>query len=296
VRLADDKFVAFFAPRPGRWLNHLMIEQADIPAATTVKLAKAGRVVSGEVRASLQAVRQAQEVARAHARRQTRQARLWLAAVLGVVVAAAFAIGPRLMRGRHARARAAVPAVALASPTPAPAEAPIAAPVAAPAEPVAPTPAPVEPVAPKVVASSAATTASASAPSVQPEAARDGTERRTDCDPAFIQKAPWLLSPEACMQAFALDAKNAPLALAIAHGEHVRGHFAEGATWAKRALALDPKIAEAYVLIARAEMADGHAEEARVAYRHYLDLAPHGWHRTEARTGVRRVRTKLSQD
>ena len=56
----------------------------------------------------------------------------------------------------------------------------------------------------------------------------------------------------------------------------MRGDGAEAAQWAKRALALDPNAAEAYVLIARADKAGGNHEDARAAYRRYLDLAPRG--------------------
>lgn len=279
-----------------------MIDQADVPAATSVTIATAGRVLSGEVRASLQAVREAQELARLQARRQTKLARLWFAAAVGVVVAGAFTVGPRLARWRRApaptRAAATVSSPTVATPAAvAPTTAPpaAAAPTAAPPEPAAPTLAPPAPAAPTLAPPAAATTvAHAAAPSVEAEGRE--RERRADCDPGFIRKAPWLLSPEACARAFAADSSNASLALAIAHAEHVRGRLAEGATWAKRALALDPKAAEAYVLIARAEMGDGHAEEARAAYRRYLDVAPHGWHRTEARTGVRRTGAKPAHD
>ena len=37
---------------------------------------------------------------------------------------------------------------------------------------------------------------------------------------------------------------------------------------------------------ARAEIASGRHEEARTAYRRYLELAPRGWHKAEARAAV----------
>jgi predicted Zn-dependent protease len=110
------------------------------------------------------------------------------------------------------------------------------------------------------------------------------------CDTTAVRNASWRLSPEACARAFDADPTNAALALAVAQAEHARGHLSEGAQWAKRALALDPKAAEAYVLIARADMGNGLREDADQAYRHYLALAPRGWHHAEARRALRRAR------
>ena len=69
----------------------------------------------------------------------------------------------------------------------------------------------------------------------------------------------------------------------------MRGHLDEAAQWAKRAIALDPQAAEGYILIARAEAANGHQDEAHATYRKYLELAPRGWHKAEARAGGRRT-------
>jgi len=41
------------------------------------------------------------------------------------------------------------------------------------------------------------------------------------------------------------------------------------------------------VLIARGEMKSGRSDEARTAYRRYLELAPRGWHQGEARAALR---------
>ena len=133
-----------------------------------------------------------------------------------------------------------------------------------------------------------------SAPALSPipaqAKARNAGASDQACDTGLIRSAPWRLSPEACARAFDADPTNARLALAIAHAEHVRGHFDEAAQWAKRALALDPKAAEAYVLIARADVHGGRGEDAATAYRRYLELAPRGWHKAEARAGVQRPR------
>jgi Flp pilus assembly protein TadD len=103
------------------------------------------------------------------------------------------------------------------------------------------------------------------------------------CDTRLMKHAPWRLSAQACVRAFDLDPNNGALALAIAHAEQAHGTPEESARWAERALSLNPDAAEAYVLIARAAARRGHADEARAAYRRYLELAPRGWHQGEAR-------------
>lgn len=227
-----------------------MMEQADIPPAASVAIISTRAVLSDEVRASLRAVREAQEVARVRARRQTRQTRLWVGAVAGIAVVGALVVRPHVAR-RPAVAAQAHPLVTVAPPAP--------------------------PAAPAMVQSQVAASAPAATADSQP-----------GCDATRIQKTPWLISPGACQRAFAADPSNAPLALAIAQAEHARGNLADGATWARRALALDPKAAEAYVLIARADAAEGRRDDARTAYSHYLELAPRGWHRAEARRGLHR--------
>jgi tetratricopeptide (TPR) repeat protein len=169
--------------------------------------------------------------------------------------------------------------------------------VPVPPEPAAPAPstaaaaAPIASVAPTPVPEPAR--APAEMPAAQPSPAateaksRGGGAAAEGCDADLVHTTPWLLSPDACARAFEADPNNASLALGIAHAEHVRGHFAESAQWASRALALEPKAAEAYILIARAAAQSERPEEAQAAYRRYLELAPRGWHQAEARTGRR---------
>ncbi len=265
------------------------MEQPHVPAAAAVAIASLGRALSDEARASLEAVRVAQEAARLRARRQTTQARIWLIALLGAGALAAVTVGPRVARWRHARAQAATPArpslVVAAS-------AASAAPIAAPAT---TSPAAVETRKPEppVTARSAAAVALA-APVAAQDKARDVAGADEGCDTALIRTAPWRLSPPACARLFESDPTNASLALAIAHAEHGNSRFAEAAQWAKRALALDANAAEAYVIIARADVKDGRRDDAVTAYRRYLELAPRGWHATEARTAVRRAHTAAS--
>ena len=108
------------------------------------------------------------------------------------------------------------------------------------------------------------------------------------CDTS-TRRGLWRRSPEACAQAFAADPKNASLALAVAQAEHAHARYDEAAQWARRALALDPTAAEAYVIIARADDENGQADDARAAYQHYLEIAPRGWHKAEARAALRPV-------
>jgi len=237
--------------------------------------------LSAEVRASLEAVRVARDAARVRARRQTVQARIWFAASLAAAALAAFTFVPRIARWRHARAQVATTAHRLpVAPQPA---APVIAPPAAAVTPAAVT-------VPAAATAPVEATAIAEAPAVAaPMKARDA-EPDLACDTASIRHAPWRLSPDACARAFDADPTNATLALAVAHGALVRGRFADAEQWARRALTLDPKTAESYVIIARAASQDGRSDEARAAYEHYLELAPRGWHKAEARAAVQRAR------
>jgi tetratricopeptide (TPR) repeat protein len=262
------------------------MEQPHVPAAAAVAIASLGRALSDEARASLEAVRVAQEAARLRARRQTTQARIWLIALLGAGALAAVTVGPRVARWRQARAQAGGPArTSLIA--------------AAPAAPAAKAPA-VEPNKPEppVTAGSAAPVAALAPLAASQDTARDvaGTGADEGCDTALIRTAPWRLSPPACARLFESDPTNASLALAIAHAEHGNSRFAEAAQWAKRALALDANAAEAHVMIARADMKDGRRDDGLTSYRRYLELAPRGWHAAEARAAVRRARTAAPLD
>jgi hypothetical protein len=261
------------------------MEHAEVSRGARIPLVAAGRPLSNEVRASLEAVREAEEAARLRARRETVRTRIWFATVLATVGVAALAFGPRLARGRHARSQAA--AVATAS---------------APAAPEALAPASNTPVAAVAIAEAPDTAASGpalpdtSATAVTPLAAQPagraaaGAEADEGCDTSLIRRAPWRLSAQACARAFGSDPTNASLALAIAHAEHAHGSATEAAVWARRALELDPSIAEAYVLIARGDLKSNRPEDARAAYRRYLQLAPRGWHKAEARAAINKDR------
>ncbi len=240
-----------------------MMDQSEGTETLGVPVMSLKLELSDEARASLEAVRVAQEEARRRAREQTRQARMWF--VLGVgIVGTIGAFGPRVVRARRAHAQSA-PVVAAVAPPVAVAAAPELAP---------PAPSSVVPVAAAPVAAA-------------PAAPR--ANLAAGCDRASIRTTPWRISAEACAQAFEANPHDASLALAVAQSEHAHGHLPESAKWAQRALAVDPHAVEAYIIIARADTRAGDLPEAREAYRHYLELAPRGWHHSEARSALRRA-------
>jgi len=260
--------------RPDRkWcLNRLTMEHPQTSTAPGVPFASFRLTLSEDARASLEAVRAAQETARLRARRQTIQTRLWFAVILG---AGALVVGswPRL---RHSLGRRTAPIAAERTASPSlpptvasspPAERPIADPAGGPAP-------------------------TAEAKNTVAAAALASPNDDQSCDRAAVRTTPWRVSPEACVRAFQANPTDATLALAIAQAEHAHGSHAEAAQWAKRALALDPSAAEAYVIVARAEKEGNRPEEAREAYRRYLELAPRGWHHSEARAALRSERPR----
>ena len=259
-----------------------MLEQPDMDrgesrgiAIVSLKLA-----LSQETRASLAAVRVAQESAQRRARRQTMQARIGLALLLGAVVFGAVTLRPRVAQWRHSRAKTAnAAAPAAISHAAAPSASAAAPAVATPAAPVAREPEPSAPVAAFAIAAQAKAKAN------------DSGAPAEGCDTS-TRRGLWRRSPEACARAFAADPKNASLALAVAQAEHAHARLDEAAQWAKRALALDPNAAEAYVIIARADADNGRDEDARTAYQRYLEVAPRGWHKAEARAALQRASSR----
>jgi tetratricopeptide (TPR) repeat protein len=247
-----------FAVQAGQWLNHRMMEQAEVIAGSGIQTTSPKRALPEEVRASLEAVRVAQENARRRTRRETLHARIWFVVLVGAVGVGIAGLRPWVER--HGRPRT--------------------------AESVHPSPVARQPsgalAGDQVGANAAVPAGSASVQSASDH--RDATE---GCDKASIRSAPWRLSPEACTRAFEAEPSNASLALVVAQAEHARGRFAEAAQWARRAIDLDSKTAEAYVIIARAEADNGRHAQARRAYRTYLKLAPRGWHHAEARAALR---------
>jgi tetratricopeptide (TPR) repeat protein len=89
-----------------------------------------------------------------------------------------------------------------------------------------------------------------------------------------------------CTVAFAEDAGNADVAVALAKVELDRGRFLQAYAWSKKAIAINPESAEAYVFAGGAEQSRGHGKAAKEAYLHYLRLAPAGRYAAELRAIV----------
>jgi tetratricopeptide (TPR) repeat protein len=248
-----------------------MMEQAEVIAASGIQTASPKRALPEAVRASLEAVRVAQDNARRRARRETLHTRIWFVVLVGAVCVGIAGLRPWV--GRHGRLRTAEsvhPSPVVRQPSGALAGDQVVANAAIPA-----------------VSASGMPQAGTEGPPLAVQSASDHLDATEGCDKASIRSAPWRLSPEACRRAFEAEPSNASLALVVAQAEHARGRFAEAAQWARRAIDLDPKTAEAYVIIARAEADNGRHAQARRAYRTYLKLAPRGWHHAEARAAMR---------
>jgi hypothetical protein len=270
------------------------MEQSDVSVVVRFSQPSPARGLSPEVRASLEAVRIAQVGARQRARRQTMKARIWFTIVMGALGFAAVAVAPRLARIRHPRPHAspstgmATATTAMTPPAAQPVKAEMTATAPAKAEPTVSSPAPSD---------SPGATDHAPTAVAAPATAADVVAATAGCDTGLIRRAPWRLSASSCARAFdAAGGTNATLALAIAHAEHAHGSATAAADWARRALELDPTAAEAYVLIARADLKTGHDDDARTAYRRYLELAPRGWHQREAREAVHAGRSTTRSD
>jgi hypothetical protein len=255
-----------------------MLEQPDAEERPGFAIVSLKLALSQETRASLAAVRVAQESAQRRARRQTIETRIGVALLLGAATLGSVALGPHVAHWRQSRAQAASSArtsartsAVASNPTATAAAEPA---IAKPAASVVQEPEPAAPVAARSVAAQAKAT--------------DSSGPAEGCDTS-TRHGLWRRSPEACARAFAADPKNASLALAVAQAEHAHARLDEAAQWARRALALDPTAAEAYVIIARADAENGRDDDARTAYRSYLDLAPRGWHKAEARAALRRA-------
>jgi cytochrome c-type biogenesis protein CcmH/NrfG len=274
-----------------------MLEQPNTEESRGVAMVSLKLALSQETRASLAAVRVAQESAQRRARQQTMQARIWLALLVGAVALGAVTLRPRVAQWRQSRAKIAKSAPtsprtpAIAPGPAAPAATAHAAQPASAAEPAIVKPAAPALVEPELALLPAAGPVVAKAKAKAKAKANDTGLPDQGCDTS-TRSGLWRRSPAACARAFAADPKNASFALAVAQAEHAHARLDEAAQWAKRALALDPNAAEAYVIIARADAENGRDENARTAYQRYLEIAPRGWHKTEARAALRRASSR----
>jgi hypothetical protein len=226
------------------------------------------RLGADQLKASLEAVRTAQEAARSRARRETRWARGIAAGALMVMGATAWAAAHHAPKARASTVAAAAPVLAIPGAAPPSAPAPREAP---PAD---------RPTLSEEAAPAAPSVAAAPADAADPVAA---------CDAAFAQRS-WTAIASTCPAAFEARPQESALAMRVAQAQHRRGHVATAAGWARKALALDADIPEAFVIVAHAEADAGHGRAAADAYRRYLALAPRGWHAAEARRALRAER------
>jgi tetratricopeptide (TPR) repeat protein len=261
-----------------------MYEHVDDSSGVLASFSGIKLPLSEEARASLAAVRAAQEAARLRARRETVRTRLWFGAIVAAISVAVVAIGPR---AKHAPAGARPTQAAVAgpaagtidrSPTAASASMKVPAVAAGAAQP--------GPAVPAVTAGLAAAAPGGGATEAGSSAATDSPESVAACGDTFRERK-WRLSIEACTQAFTSRPKDAGLALKVAKSYYARARGVEAGQWASKAIALDPTLAEAFVLVARADGKAGETQGAVEAYRRYLALAPRGWHAPEARAAVR---------
>ena len=86
--------------------------------------------------------------------------------------------------------------------------------------------------------------------------------------------------------AFTADPGVAEIAVVLAKIEFDRGRSAQALAWSKKAIAADPDAADAYVFLGGAEQNAGHGKAAKLAYQHYLHLAPAGRYAADLRAIV----------
>ncbi len=80
----------------------------------------------------------------------------------------------------------------------------------------------------------------------------------------------------ACRSALDANPNGAEIMVILARAELDRGHLLEARNLARKAIATDTQRFDAYVLLGNAEQEAGKIDEARAAYKKYLDLAPTG--------------------
>lgn len=111
---------------------------------------------------------------------------------------------------------------------------------------------------------------------------------RSACEAAAAQRR-WRDLTESCGALFVHE-PQAPRALQIALAHFRRDQVSEAGAWAERALALDAQLPEAAIIVAQAAEKAGEKAKAHKAYAQYLALAPRGWHASQARDGLARLR------
>jgi len=119
-----------------------------------------------------------------------------------------------------------------------------------------------------------------------PEAATTTSDARERCTRSIRERRKRAILAS-CPTAFAEDASDVDIAIALAKVEFDRGRYAQAQAWGKKAIAIDPDTADAYVFVGGAQQSKGRGRAAKAAYLHYLRLAPSGRYAAELRTIVR---------
>jgi len=89
-----------------------------------------------------------------------------------------------------------------------------------------------------------------------------------------------------CAAALEANPNSADALTMMAHVELNRGHLGRANELAQRSIAIDPNQADAYVIIGGVHQDSGRNAQAKVSYRRYLQLAPHGRYADEVRSIV----------
>ncbi|MBC8134185.1 MAG: response regulator [Deltaproteobacteria bacterium] len=90
----------------------------------------------------------------------------------------------------------------------------------------------------------------------------------------------------ACAAAVAANPRSAEALTIMAHAELNLGHLGRAGELATKAIAIDPGIADAYVIVGGVHQDSGQNNQAKIAYRQYLQLAPRGRYADELRSIV----------
>lgn len=225
--------------------------------------------LSDAVKASLAAL----EAARRAERKRRRRERLMVVLSASLTVTAIWGISSRV-----GSARTVAPVT-----RPAPVRAVVDAPAVAVASPIE-RPAAVAPPADLEAAS-----ASTALPEAPEGAAKSGNAEAIEACERASKRRSWREVTLACAAAFQVMPEGAR-ALQVAQAHYRRGQVAEAGVWAERAETLDAALPEAAIIIAHASERAGDLERARRAYERYLTLAPQGWHASQARQGLARLR------
>jgi len=89
-----------------------------------------------------------------------------------------------------------------------------------------------------------------------------------------------------CAAALEANPGSADALTMMAHVELNRGHLGRANELAQKSISIDPSQADAYVIIGGVHQDSGRNAQAKVAYRRYLQLAPHGRYADEVRSIV----------